>query len=115
MAARMANIRRPIKRPQPPIAKSTLRRRDELLSEVLFFFLIYHYSRAHYPRTVSISASVILVNIVSGSRKVRAGRVKGLSTYILSIMSFIMVLVGSFEKLDNNTGVPSKTPSSSPV
>jgi len=37
MVARMANIRRPIKRPQRPIAKSTLRRRDELLSEVLFF------------------------------------------------------------------------------
>jgi len=37
MAARMANIRRPIKRLWLPIARSTLRRRDELLSEVLFF------------------------------------------------------------------------------
>jgi len=68
MAARMANIRRPIKRPRPPIAKN-IQRRDELLSEVLFFAS----SSAHYPRTVSISASVISVNIVSGSRKVRAG------------------------------------------
>jgi len=37
MAAKMANIRRPIKRPWRPITRSTLRRRDELLSEVLFF------------------------------------------------------------------------------
>jgi len=36
MVAKTANIRRPIKRPRPPIARSTLRR-DELLSEVLFF------------------------------------------------------------------------------
>jgi len=36
MVAKTANIRRPIKRLRPPIARSTLRR-DELLSEVLFF------------------------------------------------------------------------------
>jgi len=32
-----ASIRRPIKRPRPPTARITLRRKDELLSEVLFF------------------------------------------------------------------------------
>jgi len=74
-----------------------------------------HLPGPHYPRAVSISASAISVNIVSGLGKVRAGRVKGLVTYILSIMLSNMVLVGSFEKLNNNTGVSPKMPSSSPV
>jgi len=36
-----ANIRRPIKRLWPLIARSILRRKNKLLSEVLFFCCIY--------------------------------------------------------------------------
>jgi len=61
---------------------------------------------AHYPRTVSISALVILVNIVSGSQKVRTGAMAwgGLQSNLLIISRNIPV-IGTCVNLDSNTGI----------
>jgi len=81
MVVKRANIRRPIKRQRPLIARSILRRKNELLSEVLLFCLIYQGSHIYLQsqpcslKVSSISPSVTPDSIMSVSGKVRECRV----------------------------------------